>query len=102
MGWNLHKADLPPAAKGFLSILSSCGSERQAAEEASVSDADVRRWSRDDVFLDHRQQALQHFESWKDWKPSTRAARPDGFIPLERMSMQEAKIAANQQAEGLP
>jgi len=107
MAWNLAAAQLPPEAKDYLSLLSNCGDEAEARSGAGVSDADVRRWSRDDVFLDHRQQALEHFASWKDWKPSTRdPARPDGFIPLETLSISECRIAATQQdvhtAEGLP
>jgi len=107
MAWNLAAADLPPEAKDYLSLLSSSGDETEARAEAGVSDADVRRWSRDDVFLDHRQQALGYFEDWKDWKPQAEESPGDGFIALEDMDPSEVRIASAQQgahlraAEGL-
>lgn len=98
MAWNLHEADLPPEVKDYLSLLSSCGDERQAAEEAGVSEAEVRRWAREDVFIDHRSQALAYYDDWKDWKPATRDAAPGGFIALEDMDPSEVAVAAMQQA----
>jgi len=107
MAWDLAGADMPQQAKDFLSLLGSCGDERQAISEAGCTEADVRRWSRDDVFLDHRRQALDYFAGWKDWKPATSDPAPDGFIALEDMDPSDARIAAAQQgahlraAEGL-
>lgn len=68
MAWDLHGSKLPDGAKDYLSVVGSCGDEEQARRECEVSAADVARWSRDDEFIDHRRQALAHFEGWKDWK----------------------------------
>lgn len=75
MAWNLAAADLPQEAKDYLSLLGGCGDEQQAASDAGVSEADIGKWSRLDAFIDHRRQALAHFEGWKDWEPAARASR---------------------------
>jgi len=69
MGWNLAAADLPQEARNYLSCLGSCGDEAQAAEEADVLAADIRRWSALDEFISHRAQAMQYFDSWRGYAP---------------------------------
>jgi hypothetical protein len=103
MPWDLHKADLPAEAKDYLSVLSSSGDERQAAAEAGVSEADIRRWSRDDVFIAHRQQALAYFESWKDWKPAEVGVDPELWPPRGRLDMRyDPYRISHEQAYGDP
>jgi len=76
MSWNLIASTLPEGAKDYLSQLGSCGDEHEAAKRAAVSEADIRKWSRDDEFLDHRRQALAYYESWKDWKAGSEDVDP--------------------------
>lgn len=84
MAWNLHTAKLPDDAKAFLSVLGSCGDARKAAEEVGATEADLRNWARDSEFLDHRRQALKHYESWKTWTPP-RGADPAQWPPRGRL-----------------
>ncbi len=104
MGWDLYRTDLPEDAKSFLSVLGSCGDERQATVEAGVTENDVRIWSRLDEFVDHRRKALEHFESWRDWKPVTERAQPgeQTFIPLEQLTPRELWLAGQQNNPSRP
>ncbi len=74
MAWDLYGSDLPDAAKGYLSLLGSCGDERQAMAEAGVTELQVTRWARLDEFVENRSRALEHFQGWN--RPADRDFDP--------------------------
>jgi hypothetical protein len=85
MAWNLLGADLADEVKAYLSVLSSHGDGARARAECGVSEADIRKWSREDAFIDHRQKAFAHFEDWKDWRANRHSVDPSRWPSQGRL-----------------